>query len=147
MTYADRIDSLVLQTMCDEPRPWTKAELRREFEGDIDAEDAVSRLVARGLVAKVSGDFLRHHGGGALRPSDGEGRRVGELTEAFGERLVVARFGYGRASQETTAVRAGIHRTQMSALENGSASRIMVSTSRPETSGRPRSSNIRSGWL
>jgi transcriptional regulator with XRE-family HTH domain len=39
--------------------------------------------------------------------------------DAFGERLLVARFEYGRASQEVVAERAGIHRTQMSALENG----------------------------
>jgi transcriptional regulator with XRE-family HTH domain len=44
---------------------------------------------------------------------------VSDLTEAFGEQLVVARFEYGRASQETIADRAGIHRTQMSQLENG----------------------------
>lgn len=41
------------------------------------------------------------------------------LTEAFGERLIVARFNAGRISQEVVAERAGIHRTQMSALENG----------------------------
>jgi hypothetical protein len=58
MTFAAGIDSLVLETMCEEPGPWTKAELRREFDGDIDAEDAVSRLVARGLVARVNGDFF-----------------------------------------------------------------------------------------
>lgn len=40
------------------------------------------------------------------------------LAEAFGDRLVVARFNYGRVSQEVVAGRAGLHRTQMSALEN-----------------------------
>lgn len=44
---------------------------------------------------------------------------MSELTEAFGERLIVARFNCGRISQEVVAERAGIHRTQMSALENG----------------------------
>jgi transcriptional regulator with XRE-family HTH domain len=44
---------------------------------------------------------------------------MSELTEAFGQRLVVARFNFGRASQETVADRAGIHRTQMSLLESG----------------------------
>jgi transcriptional regulator with XRE-family HTH domain len=39
--------------------------------------------------------------------------------EAFGERLVVARFNYGRATQETIAGRAEIHRTQMTLLEGG----------------------------
>jgi hypothetical protein len=58
MAFAEEIDSLVLETMCDEPGPWTKAELRREFDGNIDAEDAVSRLVARGLAVKVKGDFF-----------------------------------------------------------------------------------------
>lgn len=41
------------------------------------------------------------------------------LTEAFGQRLLVARFNCGRISQEVVAERAGLHRTQMSALENG----------------------------
>jgi transcriptional regulator with XRE-family HTH domain len=44
---------------------------------------------------------------------------VSDLTEAFGERLIVARFEFGRASQEVVAERAGIHRTQMSLLEGG----------------------------
>jgi transcriptional regulator with XRE-family HTH domain len=39
--------------------------------------------------------------------------------EAFGERLIVARFNYGRISQEATAERAGIHRTQISLIETG----------------------------
>jgi hypothetical protein len=56
--YAEEIDSLVLHAMCDEPGPWTKVELRREFDGNLDAEDAVSRLVARGLAVKVKGDFF-----------------------------------------------------------------------------------------
>lgn len=58
MTYAEPIDYLVLATMCEEPGPWTKAEVRREFDGNIDAEDAVPRLVARGLVVKVEGEFF-----------------------------------------------------------------------------------------
>jgi transcriptional regulator with XRE-family HTH domain len=39
--------------------------------------------------------------------------------EAFGERLIVARFEYGRISQEALAERAGIHRTQISLFETG----------------------------
>lgn len=39
--------------------------------------------------------------------------------EAFGERLIVARFNYGRATQEAIAARAEIHRTQMTLLEGG----------------------------
>jgi transcriptional regulator with XRE-family HTH domain len=39
--------------------------------------------------------------------------------EAFGERLVVARFNCGRISQEALAERAEIHRTQMTLYENG----------------------------
>jgi transcriptional regulator with XRE-family HTH domain len=41
------------------------------------------------------------------------------LTEAFGDRLIVARFNCGRIGQETVAERAEISRTQMTALENG----------------------------
>jgi transcriptional regulator with XRE-family HTH domain len=47
---------------------------------------------------------------------------VSEFAAAFGERLLVARFEYGRASQETIAGRAGIHRTQISLLEHGERS-------------------------
>jgi transcriptional regulator with XRE-family HTH domain len=39
--------------------------------------------------------------------------------EAFGERLLVVRFNYGRISQEALAERAGIHRTQISMFETG----------------------------
>jgi transcriptional regulator with XRE-family HTH domain len=41
------------------------------------------------------------------------------VKEAFGDRLVVARFNYGRISQEALAEKAGIHRTQMSLYESG----------------------------
>jgi transcriptional regulator with XRE-family HTH domain len=41
------------------------------------------------------------------------------LAEAFGERLLVARFEYGRISQEVCAERAGLHRTEISLIENG----------------------------
>ena len=58
MTFAEGIDSLVLGTMCEEPGPWTTVELRREFDGDLDAEDALARLVARGLIVKLEGDFF-----------------------------------------------------------------------------------------
>jgi transcriptional regulator with XRE-family HTH domain len=44
---------------------------------------------------------------------------MSEFTEAFGERLLVARFNYHHVSQETLAERAGIHRTQISLLEMG----------------------------
>jgi len=39
--------------------------------------------------------------------------------EAFGGRLIVARFEYGRISQEALAERAEIHRTQISMFETG----------------------------
>ena len=41
------------------------------------------------------------------------------FAEAFGERLLVARFNHGRISQEACAERAGIHRTQMTLYETG----------------------------
>ncbi|MBS1861757.1 MAG: helix-turn-helix transcriptional regulator [Actinobacteria bacterium] len=44
---------------------------------------------------------------------------MSEFTEAFGERLLVARFNYHHISQEALAERAGIHRTQISLLEMG----------------------------
>lgn len=39
--------------------------------------------------------------------------------EAFGERLIVARFEHGRISQEALGERAEIHRTQVSMIETG----------------------------
>jgi transcriptional regulator with XRE-family HTH domain len=44
---------------------------------------------------------------------------MSDFTEAFGERLIVARFNNHRITQETLAERAGIHRTQMTLLEGG----------------------------
>jgi transcriptional regulator with XRE-family HTH domain len=44
---------------------------------------------------------------------------VSEFSEAFGERLLVARFNYRHISQEALAERAGIHRTQISLYESG----------------------------
>jgi transcriptional regulator with XRE-family HTH domain len=44
---------------------------------------------------------------------------MSDLTEAFGERLLVARFNYRHITQETLADRAAIHRTQITLLESG----------------------------
>jgi transcriptional regulator with XRE-family HTH domain len=44
---------------------------------------------------------------------------MSDLTEAFGERLLVARFNYRHMTQETLAERAEVHRTQISLLESG----------------------------
>jgi transcriptional regulator with XRE-family HTH domain len=44
---------------------------------------------------------------------------MSDFSEAFGERLLVARFNYHHITQETLAERAGIHRTQISLLEHG----------------------------
>jgi hypothetical protein len=38
---------------------------------------------------------------------------MSDLTEAFGERLLVVQFDFGRITQEACAERAEIHRTQM----------------------------------
>jgi transcriptional regulator with XRE-family HTH domain len=44
---------------------------------------------------------------------------MSEFSEAFGERLLVARFNYRHVSQEALAQRAAVHRTQISLLEGG----------------------------
>ena len=44
---------------------------------------------------------------------------MSEFSEAFGERLLVARFNYRHVSQEALAERAQVHRTQISLLEGG----------------------------
>jgi hypothetical protein len=56
MLYAERLDGLVLEIMCNEPGPWTKDELAREFEAGAPLE-SLWRLVSRGLVVKLEGDF------------------------------------------------------------------------------------------
>jgi transcriptional regulator with XRE-family HTH domain len=44
---------------------------------------------------------------------------MSDLTKAFGERLLVARFNFDRITQEAVAERAEIHRTQMTLYESG----------------------------
>jgi hypothetical protein len=56
--HAEELDSLVLETLCDEPGPWTREELKREFRGQIGAVDALGRLVVHGLAVKLEGEFF-----------------------------------------------------------------------------------------
>ena len=58
MAYAGQLDGLVLQTICEEPGPWKKEELMREFESRVDASDALRRLIGRGLVLTIGDDFV-----------------------------------------------------------------------------------------
>lgn len=58
MTYAGQLDGLVLQTICNEPGPWKREELMREFDSCIDASDSLRRLLAGGLVLKMADDFV-----------------------------------------------------------------------------------------
>jgi transcriptional regulator with XRE-family HTH domain len=52
------------------------------------------------------------------------------LKEAFGRRLLEARFFHGRISQEALAERAGVHRTQISLYENGEREPLLESVVR-----------------
>jgi hypothetical protein len=56
--HAEELDSVVLETLCEEPGPWTREEIKREFRGKIGAVDALNRLLARGLAVKLEGDFF-----------------------------------------------------------------------------------------
>jgi hypothetical protein len=58
MAYADQYDSLVLQVMCEEPGPWSREELEREFSDRTAAADALNRLRSRGLVLDMDGGFV-----------------------------------------------------------------------------------------
>ena len=58
MAYADQYDSLVLQVMCDEPGPWVREELEREFSDRVEAADALNRLRMRGLVIDMEGGLV-----------------------------------------------------------------------------------------
>ena len=53
MTYAGQLDGMVLQIICNEPGPWDREELLREFDSRVHASDALRRLIARGLVLEV----------------------------------------------------------------------------------------------
>lgn len=57
-TYASHHDALVLLTMCEEPGPWRKDELLREFSEPIEAADALDRLRERGLVMRMDDGLL-----------------------------------------------------------------------------------------
>lgn len=56
--YAGQLDGLVLQMICDEPGPWKREELLREFESRTEADDALERLIARALVLEMDDGFV-----------------------------------------------------------------------------------------
>ncbi len=58
MPYAEAIDGSVLETLCAEPGPWARDELRREHGGSVDVDDALRRLIDRGLVLRMKGGFV-----------------------------------------------------------------------------------------
>ena len=58
MTYADEIDGAVLMTLCEEPGPWPMDELKREHVEGVRVEDAIGRLVRRGLVLRLDGGYV-----------------------------------------------------------------------------------------
>lgn len=58
MTYAGQLDGMVLQTICEEPGPWNRDELLREFDSRKEASDALRRLIGRGLVLGMDGGFV-----------------------------------------------------------------------------------------
>ena len=58
MTYADHLDGLVLQALCDEPGPWNRDELLREFDSRVHASDSLRRLIVTGLVLEMDDDFV-----------------------------------------------------------------------------------------
>jgi hypothetical protein len=56
--YAGQLDGMMLQVICDEPGPWNREELLREFSSRTEASDALGRLVSRGLVLKMESGFV-----------------------------------------------------------------------------------------
>ncbi len=56
--YAGQLDGMVLQIVCDEPGPWKKDELVREFDSPVDASDSLRRLIGRGLVLEMGSGFV-----------------------------------------------------------------------------------------
>lgn len=58
MIYAQEIDCPVLMTLCEEPAPWPMDELKREHGGGVDVVDTVGRLLRRGPVLRLEGDYV-----------------------------------------------------------------------------------------
>lgn len=58
LVYADEIDGSVLSTLCEEPGPWPLDELKREHIEGVRVEDAIGRLVRRGLVLRLDGGLV-----------------------------------------------------------------------------------------
>jgi hypothetical protein len=56
--YAEQLDRTVLQFVCNEPGPWSREELLREFDSRVEAADALGRLIARGLILEMEGGFV-----------------------------------------------------------------------------------------
>lgn len=55
---AEGIDGLILGVLCNEPTPWDVEELKREFREPVEVEDALARLLSRGLVLRMKGGFV-----------------------------------------------------------------------------------------
>ena len=111
----EQLDAAVLDRLC-KAGPWTRHELEREL--GIGGQDAADRLVAKGAGASDRRWLRLRLRVGPLRPLPRPGYRMSD-SQAFGERLLVARFNYHHVSQETIAERAGVHRTQITLLEGG----------------------------
>ena len=72
--YAAEIDGWVLATLCDEPGPWLLDELGREHGRPVRVQDAISRLVGRGLVLRMADGFVIASAAGATPTAVGEER-------------------------------------------------------------------------
>lgn len=60
--------------MCEEPGPWRLDELGREHGRPVRVQDAISRLVARGLVLRMRGGFVVASAAGRYANAVGEER-------------------------------------------------------------------------
>lgn len=54
---AEQIDSLILETLCEVPGPWTTCDLIREIGGG-EGGRRDRRVVASGLALRMEGDFI-----------------------------------------------------------------------------------------
>ena len=94
----EQLDAAVLDRLC-KAGPWTRHELEREL--GVGGQDAADRLVGKGAGASDRRWLRLRLRVGALRPLPRPQLPMSDLTQAFGERLLVARFNYHHVSQET----------------------------------------------
>jgi hypothetical protein len=70
--YAEEIDGSILHTLCEEPGPWPMAELERDHGERVAVQDAIGRLLRRGMVLRLADDMVIASAAGRYAVAMGE---------------------------------------------------------------------------